>query len=201
MTEVPQKEKKEDNFFKEILKASLIAIIIVVPIRFYVAQPFVVSGASMDPTFATGHYLIVDQLSYRFNEPKRGEVVIFKYPEDPSKFFIKRIIGLPNETIAVRDGKIFIFNPLNPNGLELSETYLSKSNKTFDTFSRELGGGEYFVMGDNRRASSDSRIWGPLPRDLIVGRAIFRVLPITKVDVLPGDFSDEYKALPIEIRN
>ena len=199
--EAPQQEKKSDHFFKEILKASLIAIIIVVPIRFYVAQPFVVSGASMDPTFESGHYLIVDQISYRFNEPERGEVVIFKFPEDPSKFFIKRIIGLPGEGVVARRGAVSIFNPLNPDGLELSETYLTPSNTTSDSFSIELGEDEYFVMGDNRRASSDSRIWGPLPRELIVGRAFLRALPVTQIGVLPGDFSELFTPLPIEIQN
>ena len=198
--EVPQQEKKKDHFFKEILKASLIAIIIVVPIRFYVAQPYVVSGASMDPTFETGHYIIVDQLSYHFNEPKRGEVIVFKFPEDPKKSFIKRIIGLPHEMVEIRRGTVSIYNHLNPDGLTLDESYLADTNKTHDTLTFELGESEYFVMGDNRRASSDSRIWGALPKDLILGRAFFRALPVTKIDVLPGDYSEQFEPLPIEIR-
>ena len=95
---VPEKSSfKKSDFIWETVKFAIFALVIVLPIRIYIAQPFIVSGSSMDPTFDNGHYLIVDQLSYRFEKPKRGEVIIFKYPNDPSKFFIKRIIGLPGE--------------------------------------------------------------------------------------------------------
>jgi signal peptidase I len=183
---------KEENFFKEILKASLIALIIVVPIRVYIAQPFIVQGASMDPTFETGNYLIIDQVSYRFNSPERGDVVVFKYPEDPSKFFIKRIIGLPGETIAANSGDITVFNEMYPKGRVLSEPYLDSSRLSDDAFVSSLTTDEYFVMGDNRRASSDSRFWGPLKKELIVGQAFLRIFPITNIGVLPGDYSGVY---------
>ena len=109
-------QPKDQNFFKEILKASLIALIIVVPVRFFVAQPYIVAGASMDTTFENGHYIIVDQLTYRFEEPQRGDVVVFKYPQDPSKYFIKRIIGLPGEAVVIsqvtktRKSRFFMFS-------------------------------------------------------------------------------------------
>lgn len=183
-------KEKEEHFFKEILKASLIALIIVVPIRLYIAQPFIVSGASMDPTFATGHYLIVDQLTYRFEDPKRGEVIVFKFPQDTSKFFIKRIIGLPNETISMNNGNIRIKNDKHPNGIILEEPYVTIENKTRDSFSTTLKEDEYFVMGDNRRASSDSRIWGPLEEELIVGRAFLRILPVSQSSILPGNYDN-----------
>ena len=92
----------QENFFKEIIKFALLAVIIVLPIRFFIAQPFIVSGASMDPTFADKQYLIVDQISYRFDGPKRGDVIIFRYPLNTKKFFIKRIVGLPSKTIKIK---------------------------------------------------------------------------------------------------
>ncbi len=181
-----QKAPKKENFLKEIVKFTLIALAIVIPIRAYVAQPFIVSGASMDPTFASGQYLIVDQLSYHFEDPKRGEVIIFKYPRDPETFFIKRIIGLPGETISVDNGKVTIINTEKPDGFLLDEIYITKEHKTSDTFTLTLGHDEYFVMGDNRPQSSDSRTWGPLEDKYIVGRPFVRLLPVTKVSIFPG---------------
>ena len=184
---------KEENFFKEILKASLIALIIVIPIRFYVAQPFIVSGASMSPTFESGHYLVVDQLSYRFREPDRGEVIIFKYPRDTSKFFIKRIVGLPGETLTLKARVLTITNSTNPDGFVFEEPYIAEANRVSGTFSVELNDNEYFVMGDNRGQSSDSRVWGPLQKDLIVGRAFLRIFPVKQADVLPGKYKSTLK--------
>lgn len=182
-----QKIPKKENFVKEIVKFTLIALAIVIPIRAYVAQPFIVSGASMDPTFETGQYLIVDQLSYHFEAPKRGEVIIFRYPRDPETFFIKRIIGLPGETISLNNGKVTIINQEHPEGLAIDEAaYITKEHKTSDTFTLTLGIDEYFVMGDNRPQSSDSRAWGPLEEKYIVGRPFVRLLPFTKVSVFPG---------------
>ncbi|MDQ5893490.1 MAG: signal peptidase [Patescibacteria group bacterium] len=181
-----QKPPQKENFVKEIIKFTLIALAIVIPIRAYVAQPFIVSGASMDPTFSTGQYLIVDQLSYRFEDPQRGEIIIFKYPNDIETFFIKRIIGLPAETISVDNGKITIINTENPDGFVLDESYITKDHKTSDTFTITLGHNEYFVMGDNRPQSSDSRAWGPLEEKYIVGRPFVRLLPLSKISVFPG---------------
>lgn len=180
------KEKKEENFGLEILKIIFLAIIIVTPIRVFIAQPFVVSGASMDETFRDGQYLIVDQLSYRFNEPERGDVIIFHFPLEPSKFFIKRIIGLPYENVILQGMATIIVNEENPEGLVLDESYLLPENLGSNTYSTTLGAGEYFVMGDNRKESSDSRTWGSLSRDLIVGRAFVRLFPISSFSMLPG---------------
>tara|TARA_Y100000031_G_scaffold151507_1_gene192926 strand:- start:17532 stop:17960 length:429 start_codon:yes stop_codon:yes gene_type:complete len=141
----------------------------------------------MEPTFDSSEYLIVDQLSYRFEEPKRGEVIIFKYPNDPSTFFIKRIIGLPGETLEMRDGKVFIKNEAPLEGFLLEEPY--KKEETVDTLTTVLRENEYFVLGDNRKQSSDSRIWGALERKFIVGKAFIRLLPITKIEINPGDHS------------
>lgn len=176
----------KENFGLEILKIVLFAIIIVTPVRVFIAQPFIVSGASMDNTFLNGQYLIVDQLSYRFNEPQRGDVIIFRFPLEPSKFFIKRIIGLPNDKVILQGRTTIIINEENPEGFVLEESYLSPENIEKNPFSTTLGSEEYFVMGDNRKESSDSRAWGSLQREYIVGRAFVRLFPITELDILPG---------------
>ena len=169
----------------EIVRFSIIAILIVIPIRMFVAQPFIVSGASMDDTFHSGEYLIVDQVSYYFEEPARGDVIVFKYPKDPSKFFIKRVIGLPGETISIDDTIVTISNERHPDGFVIDEPYI-KSMRPADPFSETLGDREYFVMGDNRDQSSDSRSWGVLQEERIVGRALVRLFPPSVVDYLPG---------------
>lgn len=182
--------QKEESFWSEIFRFSIIALIIVLPIRLFIAQPFIVSGASMETTFSTGQYLIVDQLTYHLEEPKRGDVIIFRYPKDPSKFFIKRIIGLPGDTIAIRDHTVTITNAAYPEGIMLDETY-TLDIKPLGNVSETLGEREYFVMGDNRDASSDSRVWGVLNRDKIVGRAFLRLFPFSTIDVMPGEHDIE----------
>ena len=155
MNEIPNPETQSSNQKSDrgdLVSFLLWAVIIVVPIRLWVAQPFIVSGESMVPTFENADYLIVDELTYHFRDPQNGDVVIFKYPKDTTKYFIKRVIGIPGDTV---DGKV-------------------------------LADDQYFVEGDNRNQSSDSRIWGTLPRDLIVGRPIVRLLPISEAEILPG---------------
>jgi signal peptidase I len=187
---------KNTSFARELLNFALIVIFIVLPIRFFVAQPFVVVGSSMEPTFLNNDYLIVDEISYRLNDPKRGDVIVFKYhsgieaqsgtiPNDEgSKFFIKRIIALPGETIDIRGGVVTIKNKENPEGFTLNETYIKELPTNAMTVT--LDEDEYFVMGDNRSVSFDSRSWGPLGKDEIVGRAFIRLLPLTQADFLPG---------------
>lgn len=177
--------KKEKSFFRELIDFALIALLIVLPFRIFIAQPFVVSGASMDPTFKDGEYLIVDQISYRFHTPERGSVLIFKYPKDTSKYFIKRVIGLPGETVEIKSGVVTIKNPKNPKGFSLNEPYIVYPKS--DNFSTTLSTDEYFVMGDNRLGSADSRYWGPMPTQDIVGRPILRLFPISTAGYLPGD--------------
>lgn len=177
-------EEKSENFFTELLKFILIAAAIVLPIRLFVAQPFIVSGASMVPTFHHAEYLIVDELTYHLHEPERLDVVIFRYPRNPSEFFIKRIIGLPNETVYISQDNISV-KRTDGTIIELDEPYvINEGNGNQKSY--ELGAEEYFVMGDNRPQSSDSRTWGPLPRDNIVGRAFLRLLPVTDVSLFPG---------------
>ncbi|MBI2038346.1 MAG: signal peptidase I [Candidatus Nealsonbacteria bacterium] len=165
------------SFIWEMAKIIIIALLIVVPIRYFVFQPFFVKGQSMDPNFENGDYLIIDELSYRFRVPERGEVVVFKYPNDLSQRYIKRIIGLPGETVEIQGGKITI---ISAKGKEvLDEKYLLSNTLTLGDTKMALGEKEYFVLGDNRAASSDSRRWGLLPEEDIVGRVILRAWPLT----------------------
>jgi signal peptidase I len=169
------------NFVWESLKVAVIALAIVLPIRYFIFQPFIVKGESMEPSFQDGNYLIVDELSYRFKQPQRGEVVVFKYPFNLSQRYIKRVIGLPGETVEIKDQKITIFDN---NGKELNleeETYLPSDDLTLGEFHLVLKEGEYFVLGDNRLHSSDSRAWGILPRDNIIGKVLFRLLPLDEM--------------------
>lgn len=190
VTQTPRPETNKKNEFKELLKFAVIAIPIVLLIRTYVIGPFVVSGASMDFTFANGQYLIVDELSYHFNSPKRGEVVIFKYPLDTKRFYIKRVIGLPGETVNITDGIVTITGSEYPRGHTLNEPYINQNNKKTESLITKLNENEYFVMGDNRIGSSDSRIWGPVKRDLMVGRPLVRLFPINKIDIFPGQHQE-----------
>jgi signal peptidase I len=171
----------------EIIELALVAFLIVVPVRFFIAQPFIVSGASMENTFHTGEYLIIDQLTYRFEDPQRGDIIVFRYPQDPSKFFIKRIIALPGDTIDIKGNKVTIETGTEKKELTLDEPYI-KSMAQSTTLHETLGDREYFVMGDNRDASSDSRIWGVLPKDKIIGRALVRLFPLDKIGVFPGEY-------------
>lgn len=182
-------EPKKEHPLAEIVRFALIAIIIVVPIRMFIAQPFIVSGDSMVDTFQSGEYLIVDQVTYYFEEPERGEVIIFRYPRDPSKFFIKRVIGLPGDTIQIIDGEVIIINEENPSGIVLNEPYIGPMPAAAP-LTETLGDREYFVMGDNRSKSSDSRAWGVLQEERIIGRALARLFPPTKFALMPGDESD-----------
>lgn len=191
MEETPKPSRRRNDFL-EILKFTIIALAIVVPLRMFIAQPFVVSGESMVPTFEHGDYLIIDEISYRIHDPKRGDVVVFRYPLQPDRFFIKRAIGLPGETVLIQNNTITIINEEHPQGFILEEEYL-EGMRTEGNVRTELGMDEYFVMGDNRSASSDSRFWGALPKSFIVGRALVRLLPLEHIELRPGaiDLSDK----------
>lgn len=182
MDEPTEITENSPSFMRELVTFAILAIVIVVPIRLFIAQPFIVNGESMATTFTTSDYLIIDQISYRFNDPERGDVIVFRFPEDPSKFFIKRIIGLPGETVEIVGNDIYIEKQ---GGREkLNEPYVTMN---IETFSRTvLGDTEYFTMGDNRLASLDSRSWGPLDRRFIIGRAYVKLLPIKEIGILPG---------------
>ncbi|MEK7567391.1 MAG: signal peptidase I [Patescibacteria group bacterium] len=182
-------EKKEESFFKEIFRFAIITLVVVLPIRFFIAEPFIVSGASMEPTFEDTDYLIVDRITYSLENPERNDVIIFRYPKNPEKYFIKRIIGLPEETVTISGNNITIRNKNNPEGFNLDQTYITF--KSEGKFQVTLKKDEYFVMGDNRSHSSDSRIWGAVPRENIIGRAFLRLFPPKSIDIFPGKINSE----------
>src|SRR3989339_619983 len=162
-------------FILEILQVVIIAAAIIIPIRYFLIQPFIVKGASMEPNFEENQYLIIDELSYRLREIERGEIIVFEPPTNVSQYYIKRVIGLPGETVEINDGKIQIYNDEFPNGVLIQEGYIDEY-----TYGEEyvvLGQDEYFVMGDNRDVSLDSRAIGPIPKDNIVGKVWLRGLP------------------------
>ncbi|OGZ17687.1 MAG: signal peptidase I [Candidatus Nealsonbacteria bacterium RBG_13_36_15] len=169
--------KKILSFLWEVSKIIIIALAIVVPIRFFLFQPFIVKGSSMETNFHGGDYLIIDEISYRFRQPQRGEVIVFKYPHDPSQRYIKRIVGLPGETIEVKDGQIFVSKENEETKLLDESPYLSEHQFTPGNLIVTLKENEYFVLGDNRVFSSDSRYWGAVAENYIVGRALFRAWP------------------------
>jgi len=175
----------------EIIKTAILALLIVLPIRYFLFQPFLVQGASMEPNFSSGDYLIVDEISYRFRMPQRGETIVFYYPKDKNQRFIKRIIGLPGETVYILgtevyvktlDNKILDFSGLQySKGIDAQENEIFKQaleNRSQKIYLKE---DEYFVMGDNRLHSYDSRSWGPVSRKDIIGRVILRLWPINNI--------------------
>jgi len=170
------------EFIWEVAKIVILALAIVLPVRYFLFQPVVVQGSAMEPNFYEADYLIVDEHSYRFREPERGEVVVFKYPLDTSKRFIKRIIGLPGETVEISGGQVII--TAGEKSWTLDETYIPAGSKAPDMPPVTLSSGEYFVLGDNRPYSSDSQDWGELPQRNIIGRVEVRLWPpnsITRV--------------------
>lgn len=175
--------------FWDVLKIFIISLAIVVPIRYFIVQPFIVRGASMEPNFEDGEYLLIDEISYYFREPQRGEIVVFRYPLNPKEYFIKRIIAFPGERVEIGSGQIKIFNKEYPSGFAINEKYLPAGLLTFPDISRTLGPNDFFVLGDNRNASSDSRIWGPLEKKFITGRVLFRAWPITRLGFIPKLYS------------
>lgn len=177
-------KKKENSGFS--FKSLLLIVVIFAIVRFFVAEPFLVFGKSMEPNFKGGDYLIVDEISYKITNPKRGDVIVLRPPlENQAKeHFIKRIVGLPGETIIVAGSKVTIKNADNPKGFVLNEPYITyQSNQEAI---QVLKDDEYFVMGDNRAVSDDSRRWGPLKREAITGRPVLRLFPLDNISLFPG---------------
>ena len=170
------------SFVWELARVVIIAFVVMLAFRIFVAEPFIVSGQSMAPTFHNREYLIINKIGYRLHVAERGDVIVFKFPRDTSQYFIKRVIGLPGEKVKIGDGRVTIYSDEHPDGQVLDEPYLVNQNITLGGEGTvTLGSEEYFVLGDNRQASSDSRVWGVLPKHDIVGKAWLRVFPL-------GDF-------------
>ncbi len=169
----------------EVVETVVIAVVAVFLVRMFVVQPFVVSGASMEPSFYNGNYLLIDELTYRFRNPERGEVIVFRYPGDEKSFYIKRIIALPGEEVLVSEGKVTVIAQDGEKTV-LDEPYLG-GRVTNGTFEYRLGDDEYFVMGDNRNFSFDSRSWDKsLKRQEIVGLVKLRLWPRVEVFAAPS---------------
>lgn len=196
--EVPQPEKlienqpviKDPSFFAkavysiwEFAKIVVISLAIIIPVRVFVVQPFIVEGASMSPNFEDGQYLIIDEISYRFNSPQRGDVIIFHPPTDHKTYYIKRVMGLPGETVELRESHIYIYNQEHPEGFRLNEVnYLAKSRITQEG-KTSLQSNEYYVMGDNRDNSLDSRRFGPINNNDIKGKVLIRAFPFSEFNI------------------
>jgi signal peptidase I len=177
--------KKALLFFWEIAKIVIIALAIVVPIRYFLFQPFFVKGQSMEPNYETGDYLIIDELSYRIRSPERGEVIVFKYPHDITQRYIKRLIGLPGETVEIKNGQVTIYKTDSTTQILNESNYLAADVLTIGDLKVTLAANEYFVLGDNRPVSSDSRRWGVVPRADIIGRVYLRAWPLNVAEKIP----------------
>ncbi len=164
----------------EMVQVLAISLAIIIPVRWLLIQPFYVQGASMEPNFFDREYLVIDELSYRFRAPTRGDVVVFHYPKDPTQFFIKRVIALPGETVEIVDGKVKIYNDVHPNGVILNETAYLDQDFTAASQTVTLKPNELFLLGDNRSSSLDSRFFGPVDQKYIVGRVWVRGYPIDR---------------------
>ncbi len=201
-----QKSKNQEEYYSvsgfmlEIIKIVFLAFLIFAPVRYFLFQPFFVQGASMEPNFEDKEYLIVREFGYKeiavgkegeevfaiepFKKLKRGWPVVFRYPKNPDQYFIKRVIALPGEKIEVKSGEVKIYNNENPDGFILNEReYLGSEVNTLGEISLLLKNDEYFVMGDNRMFSSDSRSWGPVNEKNIVGKVIFRAWPLNRIQI------------------
>lgn len=172
-------------FVLELIKIVVISLVIIIPIRYFLIQPFYVKGASMEPNFFDHEYLIIDEITYRFNSPQRGDIMVFRYPKNPQEFFIKRLIGLPGEEVQIKDGNVWVYNSENPDGKVLDEPYLATDTRTYGLTEEKIkiGENEYFVLGDNRGSSKDSRSFGPVNQNFITGRVLFRGWPFNRAQI------------------
>ncbi|HIP50018.1 MAG TPA: signal peptidase I [Candidatus Pacebacteria bacterium] len=195
-----QEQESMKDFIIEVVKMFFLALIIIVPVRMFLFQPFIVRGASMEPNFAEKEYLIINEFGYK-NTPvnilgkdiitvkprkdlERQDIVVFRAPKDKTQYYIKRVVGLPGETVEIDNGVVMIYNSASPDGRVLDESaYLPEGRKTNGTRKAVLGEDEYYVLGDNRPASSDSRSFGPLKREDVIGKVILRAWPVTNFTI------------------
>jgi signal peptidase I len=159
----------------EILQTVLLAGVLFLAVNFVTAR-IRVEGTSMEPSLHDGEFVVVNRLAYRWAMPTRGDIVVFRYPLNPERRFIKRIIGLPGDQILIGDGRVWV------NGQPLEEPYIAAAPRYTGEYT--VGAGEVFVLGDNRNNSSDSQNWGMLPLRDIIGRAILVYWPVTEAGVI-----------------
>lgn len=182
--EEPSKTSVLKNHFVDFIQSLVVIGAIFALIYWQIAQPHKVSGSSMVPTFQSGDYILTDKVTYRFVKPGRGDIIVLKNPRDETQDFIKRIIALPGDAVRVEDEEVYI------NDLLIQELYLPSETQTrsgsflHDGESVKVGQNQYFVFGDNRGASSDSREWGPITKDEIIGRVVFRYFPLNSFGII-----------------
>lgn len=178
--------KASIDFVIETVKIVVLAAVIILPIRYFLIQPFYVKGASMEPNFHDKEYLMINEVGYRFGSPIREEVIVFRYPRDPKQFFIKRVIGIPGDTVEFKEDSVFLDAGSTGEFVKLSETYLADgviTKQKGEDSEYALEEGEYLLLGDNRDHSLDSRNFGPVDDSLIVGKVWFRGWPINRIEV------------------
>ena len=188
-THLPPERAPKQSFVQglgDFTRFASVVIVLVIVIRFFIVQPFLVSGTSMAPNFASNDYLIIDEISYRFHPVQHGDVIIFHPPVDMSTYYIKRVIGVPGDTVTVKNGVVTVTNAAHPNGVVLNEPYITPDTLVEDK-TVTVPAGDYFVMGDNRPESYDSRSWGLLPQANITGRALIRLFPLKKFNIFPAE--------------
>lgn len=181
---VPSFSESIGSFVLEVAKVVIISLAIIIPVRYFLIQPFYVKGASMEPNFYDNEYLVVDEISYRLSPPNRGDVVVIRNPKHESDFLIKRVVGLPGERVEIMNGEVTVFNTAFPSGVTLDENaYLELKVRTSSTVDVTLSDDEFFVLGDNRDSSLDSRYFGAITRREIVGRAWIRAWPVNRLSL------------------
>lgn len=171
-------ERKRKSALREIIESLIIAVILAVIIRTFVFQPFYIPSGSMEPTLQIQDRILVNKFGYRFWEPQRGDIVVFKYPLNPKKDFVKRLIGMPGERLEIKDSKVYVNNKV------ISEEYLPPDLRFQDFGPVLVPENTYLMLGDNRNNSDDSRVWGPLPKENIIGKAMFVYWPLDRMKML-----------------
>lgn len=192
--ETAQETMSEDKGFwfvlADLVETIIVAVGIFTVVYIFLVQPHQVKGISMLPNFRDSEYILTDKISYRFSPPQRGDVIIFKAPKNYSEDYIKRIIALPGEKIKLDNGELFVYNKQHPDGVQLKEPYEITAPTSPGPFLKDgnivqVPDNQYFVMGDNRIRSFDSREWGMVPKENIIGRAWLRYWPLTRAGFIP----------------
>jgi signal peptidase I len=178
--EPQQRPQQTRSALREVVETLLFTLLIYLLIRTFLFENYRVVGTSMDPTLADGEFLVVNKLGYRLHQPQRGDIIVFRDPYSPDRKLIKRVIGLPGESVEIRDGQVLINNQI------LDEPYLDEVGNSARA-AAAIAEDEYFVLGDNRNNSSDSRSWGTLPRAGIVGKAWLSYWPPTMWGLIPHE--------------
>jgi signal peptidase I len=172
-------------FLWDLIKTALIVALIAFIIRWFLIEPFIVQGSSMEPNFHNYDYLLIEKVSDEFKQGyQRGAVVVFHPPGEKNQNYIKRIIGLPGEEVFIRDNKVVIQNQINPKGFTLDEPYLDPEEITQGEHSIQLEDNQYYLLGDNRDNSKDSRTFGPVNENQIIGKACLKLVSTTGAEII-----------------